>query len=165
MDSLGSAPPQPSAAEPPGPPAYAGAWRFTAPALDSSVPQVRHAVRDLIRRQRAPVNDELMQSLLLIVSELVTNSVRHAALLSPEVGVEVSLGGGWVRVAVEDGHPYRPKALAAEPDHELTGGRGLLLVKAYVTEGGGTCDVEQTAAGGKVVWAALPLQVQRTPPP
>lgn len=155
MDSRGSALPQPSAAEPAEPPGYAGAWRFAAPAVDSSVPQVRHAVRDLIRRQRAPVTEELMQALMLVLSELVTNAVRHAALLSPEVGVEVSLGGGWVRVAVEDGHPYRPKALAADP--ELTGGRGLLLVKAFVTEHGGTCDVEQTAAGGKVIWAALPL--------
>lgn len=139
------------------PATYEGVWRFTAPALDSSVPQVRHAVRDLIRRQRAPVPDELLQGLLLIASELVTNSVRHAALLSPEVGVEVSLGAGWIRIAVEDNHPYRPKALAADPDEEHTGGRGLLLVKTVVAEAGGNCDVEQTAAGGKVIWAALPL--------
>lgn len=139
------------------PATYEGVWRFTAPALDSSVPQVRHAVRDLIRRQRAPVPDELLEGLLLIVSELVTNAVKHAALLSPEVGVEVSLAAGWMRIAVEDCHPYRPKALAADPDEEHTGGRGLLLVKTVVAEAGGSCDVEQTAAGGKVVWAALPL--------
>ncbi|MBW1595977.1 ATP-binding protein [Streptomyces sp. JJ38] len=137
--------------------AYEGAWRFTAPALDSSVPRVRHAVRDLIRRQRAPVPPDHLDGLMLIVSELVTNSVRHAALLSPQLGVEVSLGDGWVRVAVEDGHPYRPKALVSDPAEEHLGGRGLLLVKAVVAEYGGACDVEQTAAGGKVVWAALPL--------
>ncbi|UGY94519.1 ATP-binding protein [Streptomyces gobiensis] len=154
MESRGSALPQPSAEVPA---AYEGAWRFTAPALDSSVPQVRHAVRDLIRRQRAPVPEELLQGLLLIVSELVTNAVRHAALLSPEVGVEVSLGTGWVRIAVEDNHPYRPKALDADPDQEHTGGRGLLLVKSVVAEAGGSCDIEQTAAGGKIIWAALPL--------
>ncbi|WP_344532522.1 ATP-binding protein [Streptomyces albiaxialis] len=137
--------------------AYEGAWRFTAPALDASVPQLRHAVRDLLRRQSTPVPDDVEQGLLLILSELVTNSVRHAALLSPEIGVEVSLGGGWLRVAVEDDHPYRPKALAAAPDEELTSGRGLLLVKAVTAEAGGVCDVEQTGAGGKVIWAALPL--------
>jgi two-component sensor histidine kinase len=102
-----------------------------------------------------------MHSLSLILSELVTNAVRHAALLSTEIGVEVSLGAGWVRLGVEDGHPYRPAALAAEPAHEHTGGRGLLLVKATVAEAGGSCEVERTASGGKVVRVTLPL----APPP
>jgi anti-sigma regulatory factor (Ser/Thr protein kinase) len=156
MESRGSALPPPPTEMPA---AYEGVWRFTAPALDSSVSQVRHAVRDLVRRQRAPVPDELLQSLLLVVSELVTNVVRHAALLSPEVGVEVSLGTGWVRVGVEDNHPYRPKALQADPDQEHTGGRGLFLVKTTVAEAGGSCDVERTSRGGKVIWVALPLPV------
>lgn len=136
---------------------YEGTWRFSAPPVNTAVPQLRHAVRDLVRRQRAPLTDDLLQGLLLIVSELVTNSVRHAALLSPEIGVEISFSAAWVRVAVEDGHPYRPKALEAAPDQQHTGGRGLLLVKTIATEAGGVCDVEQTGAGGKVIWAALPL--------
>ncbi|MGW7352344.1 ATP-binding protein [Streptomyces sp. NPDC054784] len=136
---------------------YEGTWRFSAPPVDTAVPQLRHAVRDLVRRQRAPLTDDLLDGLLLIVSELVTNSVRHAALLSPEVGVEVTLGASWVRIAVEDSHPYRPKALEADPDRQHTGGRGLLLVKAVTAEAGGVCDVEQTSSGGKVIWAALPL--------
>lgn len=134
-----------------------GTWRFSRPARDTSVPELRHTVRDLLRRQGALVPDEVLHSALLILSELVTNSVRHAALLSPEIGVEVTLRGGWLRVAVEDSHPYRPKALATDPEREETGGRGLLLVKALALESGGVCDVEQTSAGGKVVWAALPL--------
>jgi signal transduction histidine kinase len=89
---------------------------------------------------------------------LVTNAVRHAALLSPEIAVEVAIGAEWVRVSVEDNHPYRPKAL--ESDSAQTGGRGLLLVREITREGGGHCDVEHTAGGGKVVWAVLPL----TPP-
>jgi anti-sigma regulatory factor (Ser/Thr protein kinase) len=149
-------------AVPPRPEPYEGTWRFTAPVRESSVPRARHTVRDLIRRRRAPVPDELMHSLSLILSELVTNAVRHAALLSTEIGVEVSLGAGWVRLGVEDGHPYRPAALAAEPAHEHTGGRGLLLVKATVAEAGGRCEVEQTASGGKVVRVTLPLAA---PPP
>ncbi|WP_308341126.1 ATP-binding protein [Streptomyces sp. JJ36] len=136
---------------------FEGTWRFAASAVDSSVPRLRHAVRDLVRRQGAPVPEDLLQGVLLILSELATNSVRHAALLSPEIGVELSLSSGWIRVAVEDGHPYRPKALAADPDQQHTGGRGLLLVKTIAAEAGGVCDVEQTGAGGKVIWAALPL--------
>jgi anti-sigma regulatory factor (Ser/Thr protein kinase) len=134
-----------------------GTWRFTAPSTDVSVPRLRHAVRDLLFRQQSPVPEDTVEGLLLILSELVTNAVRHAAVLSPEIGVEVSLGGGWLRVAVEDSHPYRPKALDADPLSGNTGGRGLLLVKAVTDEAGGVCDVEKTSAGGKVIWAALPL--------
>ncbi|GGL78757.1 ATP-binding protein [Streptomyces fumigatiscleroticus] len=135
---------------------YEGVWRFTAPAVDASVPQSRHAVRDLLLRQGVPASDDLIHSLLLIVSELVTNAVRHAALLSPTLAVEVAVGSEWVRVSVEDDHPYRPTAL--EADHAQTGGRGLLLVREITEEAGGGCDVAHTASGGKVIWAALPLK-------
>ncbi|MFE9256668.1 ATP-binding protein [Streptomyces sp. NPDC006879] len=156
MDIRGSIPPgQGQDPAVTGPPSYEGVWRFTAPATEESVPQARHAVRDLIARQGVPVTEDLDFALLLIVSELVTNSVRHAALLSPEVAVEVAIGPAWVRVAVEDNHPYRPKAL--EADFSQTGGRGLLLVREITTEAGGVCNVEHTASGGKVIWAALPL--------
>lgn len=138
---------------------YEGVWRFTAAAVDASVPQARHAVRDLLYRQGVPVSDDLAQGLLLIVSELVTNAVRHAALLSPVLAVEIAVGADWVRVAVEDNHPYRPTAL--EADHGRTGGRGLLLVREITREAGGACDVEHTASGGKVIWAALPLKPVR----
>ncbi|MFE9557525.1 ATP-binding protein [Streptomyces sp. NPDC006692] len=153
MEIRGSLPPEPAA--PATPRSYEGVWRFTAPAVDVSVPQARHAVRDLLTRQRVPAHDDLVQGLLLIVSELVTNAVRHAALLSPQVAVEVAIGAEWIRIAVEDNHPYRPKAL--EADYGRTGGRGLLLVREVTQEAGGVCDVEQTANGGKIVWAALPL--------
>ena len=141
---------------PPDPLPYEGVWRFTAPSVDASVPQARHAVRDLLARQGVPASDDLVQGLLLIVSELVTNVVRHAALLSPMLAVEVAVGAEWVRVSVEDNHPYRPTAL--EADHAQTGGRGLLLVTEITREAGGACDVEHTATGGKVIWAALPLK-------
>ncbi|MFJ2022388.1 ATP-binding protein [Streptomyces sp. NPDC087897] len=150
MESLGSAPADPVS--------YEGVWRFTAPAVDASVPSARHAVRDLLGRQGAPIEDDVLQGLLLIVSELVTNAVKHAALLSPELAVEVAIAADWVRVSVEDNHPYRPTAL--ETDYAQTGGRGLLLVKVITAEAGGTCDVEHTAGGGKIIWAALPLKTQ-----
>lgn len=140
-----------------GGPAYRRIWLATAPAVNVSVPRIRHAVRDLLARQPPPLGPQAKDGVLLIVSELVTNAVRHAALLSPRITVEIALDPGRIRVAVADDHPHRPKAL--QPDHTSTGGRGLLLVKAVTAEAGGTCDVEHTATGGKVVWAVLP----RTP--
>ncbi|MET8896170.1 ATP-binding protein [Streptomyces albogriseolus] len=139
---------------------YEGVWRFTAPAVDASVPQARHAVRDLLLRQGVPVADDVVQGLLLIVSELVTNAVKHAALLSPVLAVEVAVGAEWIRVSVEDSHPYRPTAL--ENDYGSTGGRGLLLVREITREAGGACEVEHTSTGGKVIWAALPLKPVQT---
>ncbi|MFJ5535071.1 ATP-binding protein [Streptomyces sp. NPDC093261] len=150
---------EPDGPRPPAPLPYEGVWRFTAAAVEASVPQARHAVRDLLARQGVPVSDDTVHALLLIVSELVTNAVRHAALLSPMLAVEVAVGPEWVRVSVEDEHPYRPSAL--EADHGQTGGRGLLLVREITREAGGVCDVEHTASGGKVIWAALPLKPTR----
>ena len=150
-----------SGPKPPDPLPYEGVWRFTAPAVDASVPQARHAVRDLLHRQGVPVSDDLAHGLLLIVSELVTNAVKHAALLSPMLAVEVAVGAEWVRVSVEDNHPYRPTAL--EADHGQTGGRGLLLVREIAREAGGVCDVEHTESGGKVIWAAVPLKPVHVP--
>ncbi|MFI1564852.1 ATP-binding protein [Streptomyces sp. NPDC020490] len=152
--------PESLAPRPPGGPMpYEGVWRFTAPAVEASVPQARHAVRDLLHRQGVPASDDLVQGLLLIVSELVTNAVKHAALLSPVLAVEVAVGAEWIRVSVEDNHPYRPTAL--EADHGRTGGRGLLLVSEITREAGGACEVAHTASGGKVIWAALPLKPVR----
>ncbi|MGW2653752.1 ATP-binding protein [Streptomyces sp. NPDC001478] len=148
MESRGSVPARPVP--------YEGVWRFTAPATDVSVPRARHAVRDLLARQGVPLDEDIAQGLLLIVSELVTNAVKHAALLSPELAVEVAVNAEWIRVAVEDNHPYRPTAL--ETDYAQTGGRGLLLVREITREAGGSCDVEHTASGGKIIWAALPLR-------
>lgn len=149
----------PPGARPPEAAPYEGVWRFTAPAVDASVPQARHAVRDLLRRQGVPVCEDLVHGLLLIVSELVTNAVRHAALLSPMLAVEVAVGPEWLRVSVEDDHPYRPSAL--HTDHGRTGGRGLLLVQEIAREAGGVCGVEHTASGGKVIWAAVPIEPGR----
>ena len=134
-----------------------GAWRISVLAQEASVPKTRHAVRDrlLVQGMAGLRYQELIDDLLLIVSELVSNAVTHAAVLSPQVTTELTIAEGWVRVAVEDDHPYRPKAL--ESDLGQLGGRGLLLVKSVTLQAGGVCDVERTAAGGKVIWASLPL--------
>ncbi|MER7179693.1 ATP-binding protein [Streptomyces hyaluromycini] len=153
--------PEGGGAAPPDPLPYEGVWRFTAAAVDASVPQARRAVRDLLQRQGVPVSEDLVYGLLLIVSELVTNAVKHAALLSPMLAVEVAVGAEWVRVSVEDNHPYRPTAL--EADHGQLGGRGLLLVREVAREAGGVVDVEHTSSGGKVIWAALPLKPATLP--
>nr|WP_183154823.1 ATP-binding protein [Streptomyces shenzhenensis] len=92
---------------------------------------------------------------LLILSELVTNSVRHAAALSPQVTVIYATGPGRLAVAVHDRHPYRPPLYAA-----LSGaGTGGLATVMELTIGlDGTADVQADAdRGGKSIWVTLPL--------
>ncbi|RMI31106.1 ATP-binding protein [Streptomyces triticirhizae] len=166
MDRSSEAPPSPNAIGRPPAPGWQGTWRFTLAPEERSVPQARHAVRDLLRRRAAPLTADRLHGLLLILTELVTNAVRHAALLTPTIGVEVAVDTQWVWVRVEDGHPYRPHALAASPERQRTGGRGLLLVQATAHEAGGSCGVRATADGGKVIWAVLPLdRIAGGPPP
>ncbi|ANW17238.1 ATP-binding protein [Streptomyces clavuligerus] len=149
MESRGSVPVRPLS--------YDGVWRFTVPTIEVSVPRARAAVRGVLRGEGLPLQEDIEAGVLLIVSELVTNAVRHAAVVSPEATVEVAVRGGWIRISVEDRHPYRPRAV--ETDGGQTGGRGLLLVREITLEAGGRCDVERTANGGKAVWAELPLKL------
>src|SRR3954468_867405 len=65
--------------------------------------------------------DELASNLLLIVSELVTNSIRHART-SFTLAMDV-LDDGGVRIEVFDLDSRQPVLLGA--DGEATSGRGL----------------------------------------
>ncbi|WP_371615757.1 ATP-binding protein [Streptomyces sp. NBC_00454] len=92
---------------------------------------------------------------LLILAELVTNAVRHAALTSPTITVTYAHGPGAFAFAVHDRHPYQPAlfgALATAP------GSGLAMVVAMTMELGGTALVRPDVDGrGKAIWITLPL--------
>lgn len=83
---------------------------------------------------------------LLLVSEMVTNAVRHAR---PPVHLEISAGEQDVVVAVCDGSPEPPEPRPAGDDAE--GGRGMLLVDLLTTDHG----VRTDPPDGKAVWARL----------
>ncbi|UQA93714.1 ATP-binding protein [Streptomyces halobius] len=102
------------------------------------------------------VAEQLVDSACLIISELVTNVVRHAALLSPTATVTLAVEEQTVLVlAVSDAHPLKPKPLLAA--HDL-GGRGLFLVDALVGEADGRVEVfPDTVTGGKRIVIHLPL--------
>lgn len=88
-----------------------------------------------------------LDAALLVVSELVTNAVRHAG--SP-VTLHLFARPDHLRVEVEDEAPAPPQMRqAASMD---LGGRGLALVEAVSREWGSS-----PSPTGKVVWATLAL--------
>ena len=82
-----------------------------------------------------------------MVTELATNAVLHAA---SAFSVSLLLSEDVIRISVEDtvplGHPGGNRWLPAEPGH------GLGVVAAMAVRWG-----VETEAGGKAIWAELPL--------
>ena len=85
-------------------------------------------------------------SACLVVSEMVTNGLRHAVT---DLDLALARHGGILRLALRD-HSDEP---LREPSYDLhgVGGRGLALIAACSRAWG----VLPTVDGGKVVWAVL----------
>jgi anti-sigma regulatory factor (Ser/Thr protein kinase) len=86
----------------------------------------------------------LLDPVLLTVSELVGNAVRHGR---PPVALRLRRSGSGVRIDVHDEAAEHPGLGGATDDAES--GRGLLLVHALAAETG----VDKIDGDGKVVWA------------
>ncbi|WP_242419070.1 ATP-binding protein, partial [Frankia sp. CpI1-P] len=125
----------------------------------------RSARRFVLETLHGRLDDDLLDSALLLVTELVTNVVVHAGTAAT---VDVRQEGDGVRVGVADRHPVRigmarvkkvdvprpPSAFPEEADFGLDGlredGRGLALVDALATSWG-----TEHRPGGKTVWFRL----------
>jgi anti-sigma regulatory factor (Ser/Thr protein kinase) len=90
----------------------------------------------------------------LVVSELVTNSVRHAkAEPDREIELSVDLEGNAIRIQVDDGgQGFTPTAVPKRL--EAPGGLGLAIV-TRVSESWG-------ADERGVVWARVPVRTDRS---
>lgn len=87
------------------------------------------AVRDALRQRGSHLPREMRDDLLLLLTEVVTNAVRHSgARQGDPIEVRMSERPDCVRVEVVDpGQGFkRPERLV--PDHSKTGGLGLVLV-------------------------------------
>lgn len=128
----------------------------------------QHATLQLVPALRAPraarafvaetltawnVRADEVEAAQLVVSELVTNAVLHAAG-SPTISLDLHLTDGAVRVLVSDGSLGEPdRRLRPDPRAGETG-RGIWLVDAFA-ECWGT---ETHGRDGKTVWCELSIE-------
>jgi anti-sigma regulatory factor (Ser/Thr protein kinase) len=95
-----------------------------------------HAERDIA------AGDALVDVVLLLTSEIVTNAVVHAGT---EATLQVQGIPDGIRVEVTDGSPELPARRHGQPDG--VGGWGVLLLERLATAWGA-----ERGDGGKTVW-------------
>jgi anti-sigma regulatory factor (Ser/Thr protein kinase) len=86
----------------------------------------------------------------LIVSELVTNAIRHGA--APVILALSVIGPNALAGTVADGGPDLPHLYRREPGLDATSGRGLAIVRALVNRWGVWPD---SGGIGKTAWFTL----------
>ena len=121
----------------------------------TSISSARHAVADLLY-DVAHVPVMVIEDVLLLVSELVTNAVLHART---EIRVCASVEDAVVSVSVRDRDPHHAPVFARR-GADATSGRGILLVHALASDWG----VELTEAS-KLVWFQASYAPDAVPEP
>ncbi|HEY5334464.1 MAG TPA: ATP-binding protein [Mycobacteriales bacterium] len=122
---------------------------ITLPVRLDSASRARQALDcDLLARG---IDGETRDDTLLIVSELVTNAIRHGRPLTADgtVHVDWTVTDRGVAIEVTDGGGGLPLA-AASSDHD-EGGRGLAIVDALATRWG----VVDAVTSATTVWACV----------
>jgi anti-sigma regulatory factor (Ser/Thr protein kinase) len=109
---------------------------YPAPGARRSVRRVLAAQPEAVGKARRavvglPVNQATRDTLSLLVSELVTNAIRHAGLTRQDpISVYITSQEDCVRLAVRDGGPgFTPRA-NDEEDLDAIDGRGCMIVAA-----------------------------------
>lgn len=109
------------------------------------------AARDAMAQFEGRVEEEILENLRLIVSELVTNSFRHAAMSSKErLEVRARLRDGVLRLEVED--PGAGFAAPDDPVPHAESGWGLYLVNRIADRWG------VNRGQGNEVWAEMDVR-------
>jgi len=112
------------------------------------------ARREITRRLSAWVAVNALEDVRLLLSELVTNALRHGKVTpEDEIGVRAEVADGTVRIEVHD--PGRNGEVERRRPGARGGGYGLLLVDRLTNRWG----VDRQ--DGTTVWAELPAGAAR----
>ncbi|MEU6814242.1 ATP-binding protein [Streptomyces sp. NPDC046860] len=134
----------------------------TLPSDPASVSTARSYVVGTLAGWGLPSDDEVTDTVRLIVSELATNAVQHTLGQSPTFTVDVVLARHeLLLIGVTDSHPRLPKRLPAAVAQD--NGRGMAIIRCLTVECGGKLRVRPTREGGKTVFVELPWSVPRQP--
>ncbi|MFE0179179.1 ATP-binding protein [Streptomyces sp. NPDC059002] len=130
---------------------------LTMPTTPSAVRLSREMAEQAWQEWGVRPNHPAVGPALLILGELVTNSVRHAADDSPQTTVIYAGSNKHLAFGVHDRHAHQPSLSEA-----VTGSgartRGLATVMELVRDLDGTAVVRGDADGqGKTIWITLPL--------
>lgn len=127
----------------------------TLPSAPASVSAARRYATDVVSEWGLPVENEAVDTVRLIVSELATNAVQHTFGQSPTFTVDLRLERDEeLRIGVTDSHPRWPQRLPAAVRQD--NGRGMVIIRSLTAEYGGQLSVTPTPEGGKTVWIVLP---------
>lgn len=129
---------------------YMQAWHPTMPRIrPDTVAQARDAARGFLSALRPGPAPETIDNVVLVVSELVTNALRHAGGVRALCLTALS---GAVEVAVEDSSPVPPRERTPDLSGRA-GGFGWPLVRRLARA------VNVSAGpGGKTISAVVPCQ-------
>ncbi|MDQ0577986.1 ATP-binding protein [Streptomyces rishiriensis] len=116
------------------------------PAVTASIAAARHWVRDCVEGFGDPLRGRpISQTTELLVSELITNAIRHGA--GPPL-IRLTWNGRLLRIAVSDDSDRWPRMRATERSEP--GGFGMQLLEQLAQRWGVT-----PRHPGKTVWADL----------
>jgi hypothetical protein len=134
-----------------------GCVSHTLPPRYESVSGARKFTRETLRGWDL---DELFDGVALVVSELVTNALRHAILAAPDLAgdtppahLHLMRWSSRLVCAVRD--PSDDSPVAGEADSAAESGRGLHLVDSFSDSWG--WHPMAGSAHGKIVWALFRL--------
>ncbi|MFB7225321.1 ATP-binding protein [Streptomyces sp. NPDC056227] len=127
-------------------------WQLWLTPFPKTVSEARRQVRSALTDWRVP--EEAVDTAVLIISELVTNVIRHCDN-QHLVHLQVTDDGAELLLEVSDPSRNPPRPVVS-PSHAESG-RGLFLVRAAASDFG----ARHRDPVGKTVWATVP----RTPTP
>ncbi|MEV8055134.1 ATP-binding protein [Streptomyces antimycoticus] len=122
-------------------------WRIVLASVEGSAKAARNFTGEYVKFYVPDIGDGPLDDVLLVASELVTNSIRYGSEPGDSLCVALAHGPDNVTIEVHDTRRRRPHL---KPESvERNRGRGLFIVDALATWG------VRDRPFGKIVWAVV----------